>query len=250
MGDGAGCTPGLRHPEHGRHTSGSRGVVDGRKGYRRLCIRHHLSPSVIRDGGCGIRVKLKLCTRACLPPAGKHLESTTQTPSHRALGWRDDGGENSLRVCWPLGTSAFFVFHDLFWIKPTEKTCLEHRIEVSVPSFVSAYLHTTTSPAAQGAFLADVPVVNGQLLDLVALLGAITKRGGVRRVQDQRLWNEVGIPATLDHSARGGQPRRDGLHEAWSCFAWLCAGSNNILPRVPPIAPPNLPPFVTAVLWW
>lgn len=34
-------------------------------------------------------------------------------------------------------------------------------------------------------------MVNGKLLDLVALLETITKRGGVRRVQDQGLWDEV-----------------------------------------------------------
>lgn len=61
------------------------------------------------------------------------------------------------------------------------------------------------SPVAQRPVLGDVPVVNGQLLDLVALLGAITKRGGVRRVQDQSLWNEVWW---VRRSADGGQPRQ------------------------------------------
>lgn len=34
-------------------------------------------------------------------------------------------------------------------------------------------------------------MVNGKLLDLVALLETMTKRGGVRRVQDKNLWKEV-----------------------------------------------------------
>lgn len=43
----------------------------------------------------------------------------------------------------------------------------------------------------QGTVLRDVPMVSGKLLDLVALLETITKRGGVRRVQDKGLWDEV-----------------------------------------------------------
>ncbi|CAM9671878.1 unnamed protein product, partial [Hapterophycus canaliculatus] len=45
--------------------------------------------------------------------------------------------------------------------------------------------------AGQGQVLSDVPMVNGKLLDLVGLLETMTKRGGVRRVQDNNLWNEV-----------------------------------------------------------
>lgn len=61
-----------------------------------------------------------------------------------------------------------------------------------------------------------MPVVNGQLLDLVALLGAITKRGGVRRVQDQRLWNEVGIPTSL--IIRPAAVNRDGMASTRRCL--------------------------------
>ncbi|CBN79792.1 ARID/BRIGHT DNA binding domain containing protein [Ectocarpus siliculosus] len=50
----------------------------------------------------------------------------------------------------------------------------------------------------QGAVLRDVPMVNGKLLDLVALLETITKRGGVRRVQDKGLWDEVTSELGLD----------------------------------------------------
>lgn len=60
--------------------------------------------------------------------------------------------------------------------------------------------------------LGDMPVVNGQLLDLVALLGTITKRGGVRRVQDQNLWNEVG--GGIRRSAHCSQPRRPQLNKS------------------------------------
>lgn len=58
-----------------------------------------------------------------------------------------------------------------------------------------------------------MPVVNGQLLDLVALLGAITKRGGVRRVQDQSLWNEVMFRVCRYNSSSRRSANRKSFHE-------------------------------------
>lgn len=61
---------------------------------------------------------------------------------------------------------------------------------------------TLPAPTRKARVLDSVPSVDGgaTVLDIVGLLDTITKRGGVRRVQEQSLWKEVGPSAWIPRS--------------------------------------------------